>query len=74
MRREIARNAHLVARSNFSLAANAYLWHNAYSDFYTRYGGKIKNNLVDLAELKEMQEVEAYQKAHRSGLLEMAAS
>jgi glycosyltransferase involved in cell wall biosynthesis len=74
LRREIARNAHLVARSNFSLSANAYLWHNAYSDFYTRYGGKIKDNLVDLAELKEMHEMEEYRKAHQERLLEMAAS
>lgn len=61
-RREIARNAHLVARSGFSLSAGAYLWHNAYSDFYAAYGGRIRNNRAQLAELKEMQAMEAYRK------------
>jgi glycosyltransferase involved in cell wall biosynthesis len=75
LRRDIARNAHLVARSNFSACRpmpTSGITPIPIS--IQRYGKSIKTNLVELAELREAQEMAAYQKAHRERLLEMVAS
>jgi glycosyltransferase involved in cell wall biosynthesis len=75
-RREMARNAHMVVKSSYDQSSHAYLWHNAYSGLYGRYGRSLagKVDRAAMAEAVEMQAMAEYQRAHKERLAEMVAS